>query len=191
MTSDSSAPLLDGYTTLSIAIQTKGKVRITGNTADGTKIAASAQMVVDGNTFKIPVTAQLYSAKRGGFATVFVVDEAGEISVDRTSVGFTASLGGAPVHAALTTIASAPRGNALSGDISIWGAADDGYSLAETLGWKPRYTKNSGQFHGKINLIKNSNAKRIRATVTGVVVDGVGYGTVVVKGVRSWKAEVK
>ena len=191
MTSDSSAPLLDGYTTLSIAIQTKGKVRITGNTADGTKIAASAQMVVDGNTFKIPVTAQLYSAKRGGFATVFVVDEAGEISVDRTSVGFTAILGGAPVHAALTTIASAPRGNALSGDISIWGAADDGYSLAETLGWKPRYTKNSGQFHGKINLIKNSNAKRIRATVTGVVVDGVGYGTVVVKGVRSWKAEVK
>ena len=191
MTSDSSAPLLDGYTTLSIAIQTKGKVRITGNTADGTKIAASAQMVVDGNTFKIPVTAQLYSAKRGGFATVFVVDEAGEISVDRTSVGFTAILGGAPVHAALTTIASAPRGNALSGDISIWGAADDGYSLAETLGWKPRYTKNSGQFNGKINLIKNSNAKRIRATVTGVVVDGVGYGTVVVKGVRSWKAEVK
>jgi len=27
--------------------------------------------------------------------------------------------------------------------------------------------------------------------VTGVVVDGVGYGTAIVKGVHSWKVEVK
>ena len=191
MTSNSNAALLDGYTTLSIAIQAKGKVRIAGTAADGTKISASAQMVVDGDTFKIPVAAQLYSGKRGGFATVFTVTEEGEISVDGTSVAFTAILNGAPVHISLLTIDSAPRGNALSGDISIWGAGNDEYSLAENLGWKPRYTKSSGQFKGKLYLIRNSDMKRVRATVTGVVANEIGYGTAVVKGVRSLKVEVK
>ena len=191
MTSNSNAALLDGYTTLSIAIQAKGKVRIAGTAADGTKISASAQMVVDGDTFKIPVAAQLYSGKRGGFATVLTVTEEGEISVDGTSVAFTAILNGAPVHISLLTIDSAPRGNALSGDISIWGAGNDEYSLAENLGWKPRYTKSSGQFKGKLYLIRNSDMKRVRATVTGVVANEIGYGTAVVKGVRSLKVEVK
>ena len=191
MTSNSNAALLDGYTTLSIAIQAKGKVRIAGTAADGTKISASAQMVVDGDTFKIPVAAQLYSGKRGGFATVFTVTEEGEISVDGTSVAFTAILNGAPVHISLLTIDSALRGNALSGDISIWGAGNDEYSLAENLGWKPRYTKSSGQFKGKLYLIRNSDMKRVRATVTGVVANEIGYGTAVVKGVRSLKVEVK
>ena len=191
MTSNSNAALLDGYTTLSIAIQAKGKVRIAGTAANGTKISASAQMVVDGDTFKIPVAAQLYSGKRGGFATVFTVTEEGEISVDGTSVAFTAILNGAPVHISLLTIDSALRGNALSGDISIWGAGNDEYSLAENLGWKPRYTKSSGQFKGKLYLIRNSDMKRVRATVTGVVANEIGYGTAVVKGVRSLKVEVK
>ena len=191
MTSNSNAALLDGYTTLSIAIQAKGKVRIAGTAADGTKISASAQMVVDGDTFKIPVAAQLYSGKRGGFATVFTVTEEGEISVDGTSVAFTTILNGAPVHISLLTIDSALRGNALSGDISIWGAGNDEYSLAENLGWKPRYTKSSGQFKGKLYLIRNSDMKRVRATVTGVVANEIGYGTAVVKGVRSLKVEVK
>lgn len=191
MTAGNNAPLLDGYTTLSIAAQAKGKVRITGIAADGTRISASAQMVVDGDTFKIPVATQLYSGKRGGFATVFAVTEAGDLSVDGDSVDFTAIINGAPVHAALIPIASAPNGNALSGDISIWGAADDRYSLAENLGWKPRYTKSSGQFKGSVNLINNSNGKRVRSIVNGVVVDGVGYGTAVVKGVSSWKVEVR
>ena len=191
MTSNSNAALLDGYTTLSIAIQAKGKVRIAGTAADGTKISTSAQMVVDGDTFKIPVAAQLYSGKRGGFATVLTVAKDGGLSIDGGVVDFTAILDGAPVHASLTPIASAPRGNALSGDISIWGAGNDEYSLAENLGWKPRYTKSSGQFKGKLYLIRNSDMKRVRATVTGVVANEIGYGTAVVKGVRSLKVEVK
>ena len=65
------------------------------------------------------------------------------------------------------------------------------YSLAENLGWKPRYTKSSGQFKGKLYLIRNSDMKRVRATVTGVVANEIGYGTAVVKGVRSLKVEVK
>jgi hypothetical protein len=191
MTSNSNAALLDGYTTLSIAIQAKGKVRIAGTAANGTKISASAQMVVDGDTFKIPVAAQLYSGKRGGFATVLTVAEDGGLSIDGGVVAFTAILNGAPVHISLLTIDSAPRGNALSGDISIWGAGNDEYSLAENLGWKPRYTKSSGQFKGKLYLIRNSDMKRVRATVTGVVANEIGYGTAVVKGVRSLKVEVK
>ena len=191
MTSGSSAPLLDGYTTLSITAKAKGKVRITGTAADGTKISVSTQMLADGDTFKIPVAAQLYSGKRGGFAAVFAVSETGDISVDSGSIDFTAILGRDSIHATLVPITAAPRGNALSGDIVIWGVAEDGYSLSENLDWKPRYTKSSGQFKGSLNLINNSNGKRVRATVTGVVVDGVGYGTAVVKGVSSWKAEVR
>ena len=191
MTSGSSAPLLDGYTTLSITAKAKGKVRITGTAADGTKISVSTQMLADGDTFKIPVAAQLYSGKRGGFAAVFAVSETGDISVDSGSIDFTAILGRDSIHATLVPITAAPRGNALSGDIVIWGVAEDGYSLSENLDWKPRYTKSSGQFKGSLNLINNSNGKRVRATVTGVVVDRVGYGTAVVKGVSSWKAEVR
>ena len=191
MAANSNAPLLDGYTTFSIAAKAKGKVRITGTAADGTKISASAQMAVDGTTFKIPVVAQLYAGKRGGFAAVFVVTEAGDISIDGGSIDFTAILGGASTRATLIPIAAAQPGNTLSGDILIWGAAQDGYSLAENLGWKPRYKKSSGQFKGSVNMINNSTGKRVRSTITGVVVDGVGYGTAVVKGVHSWKAEVR
>ena len=191
MAANSNAPLLDGYTTLSITAQAKGKVRITGTAADGTKISASAQMAVDGDSFKIPVAAQLYSGKRGGFAALFTVTEAGDISIDGGAIDFTAIHGDASTRATLLPIAAAQRGNALSGDIVIWGVAEDGYSLSDNLGWKPRYTKSSGQFKGSVNMINNSTGKRVRSTITGVVVNGVGYGTTVVKGIHSWKAEVR
>ena len=190
MASGTSEPLLGGYTALSISVQAKGKVRIKGSAADGTKISSSAQMVVDEGTFKIPVAVQLYAKKRGGFATVLVLDDAGNISVEGGELSYTAILGGASVGTSLAQMACAPRGSGLYGNILIWGAAEDGYVLAEKTGWKPRYTKSSGLFKGNVNLLKASNGKRVRATVNGAVVDGIGYGTAVIKNTASWQVEV-
>lgn len=190
LTSGNAEPLLGGYTALSVSVQAKGKVRIQGTAADGTKISSSAQMVVDDGAFKIPVSAQLYTGKRGGFAAVLALDDAGNISVEGGGLMYTAILGGAPVRTSLTTMASAPRGSGLSGGILIWGAAEDGYVMSEKPGWKPRYTKNSGLFKGSVNLIRASDGKRVRATVNGAVVDGVGYGAAVIKNRASWQVEV-
>ena len=183
-------PLLGGYTTLSFSVKAKGKVSVSGTAADGTKITASAQMVKDGDTFKIPVASQLYKGKRGGFAAVFEISPSGAVSVQGGSIPYTAVIGGAETVATLTPVASSKRSDALYGDILLWGIAEDGYEIAANTGWRPRYTKTNGTFKGTINLVRKSDGRVVRATVTGVVVNGMGYGTAVVKNGASWQAEV-
>lgn len=183
--------LLGGYTTLSLNVKARGKVSVQGTAADGTKISASAQMVRDGDSFKIPVAVQLYTGKRGGFAAVFVVSNDGKLSVDGGKIDFTAIKNGSANRTTLVPVAVAPRGDSLSGDLLLWGVSNAGYSLADNTGWRPRYTKSTGRFKGSVNLVRKSDGRRVRATVTGAVVDGVGYGTAVIKGVGSWEAEVR
>lgn len=59
----------NGYSTLTFTPQKKGKVKIDGSLADGTKVSATAQMVAgDNGVVAAPVSVPLYTGKKGGFS---------------------------------------------------------------------------------------------------------------------------
>ena len=68
-----------GYSTLSFTVaDAKGKIKVAGLMADGTKVSATAQMVAgDNGIVAAPVTVGLYSGKKGGFSFLlkFYMDE--------------------------------------------------------------------------------------------------------------------
>ena len=181
-------PLLGGYTALSISVKSKGKVQIKGTAADGTKISASAQMVKDGDTFKIPATVRMYSRKRGGFSTVFTVN-GDALEIENGAVNFTAVVGGEQIVSPLELVASALRGDAEFESLRIWGHEDE-YELGSDQKM-PRYTKSTGLIKGKLTLYRKSDGKRVKANVNGVAVDGIGYGSAVMKNAASWPVELR
>ena len=181
-------PLLGGYTALSVSVKSKGKVQIKGTAADGTKISASAQMAKDGDTFKIPVTVRMYSRKRGGFSTVFTVKE-DALEIENGTVNFTAVVDGEQIVSPLELIASALRGDAEFESLRIWGHEDE-YELGSDQKM-PRYTKSTGLIKGKLTLYRKSDGKRVKANVNGVAVDGIGYGSAVMKNTASWPVELR
>ena len=66
---DTYCALCCGYTSLVFTPGKKGKLKVTGMMADGTKVSATAQMVAgDNGTVAAPVTLQLYSGKKGGLS---------------------------------------------------------------------------------------------------------------------------
>lgn len=68
----------DGWCALSVAVAKGGKAKVTGTMCDGTKVSASAQMIAgDNGTACVPVLAQLYSGKSGGFAFLLWVGDGG------------------------------------------------------------------------------------------------------------------
>ena len=73
-------PLTDGDSSIILTCAKKGKVKVSGMLADGTKVSASAQAVAgDNGAFVAPVCLQLYGGKRGGFNFLawFYLDEDG------------------------------------------------------------------------------------------------------------------
>lgn len=73
-------PLTGGDSSIILTCAKKGKVKVSGMLADGTKVSASAQAVAgDNGAFVAPVCLQLYGGKRGGFNFLawFYLDEDG------------------------------------------------------------------------------------------------------------------
>ena len=59
----------NGFSTLTVTPAKKGKIKVSGMMADGTKVSATAQMVAgDNGIVAAPVTVGLYAGKRGGFS---------------------------------------------------------------------------------------------------------------------------
>lgn len=66
------APVVNGYSGLSISVAKKGKVKVSGTLADGQKVSATAQMAAgDNGVFAAPFYIQT-NGKKGGFG--FVID---------------------------------------------------------------------------------------------------------------------
>ena len=55
----------------------------------------------------------------------------------------------------------------------------------------PRYTKSTGLIKGKLTLYRKSDGKRAKAVVNGVAVDGIGYGSAIIKNTASWPVELR
>ena len=57
----------DGYAALGLSIGARGKTKVTGMMPDGTKINATAQMIVSDDVVCLPVVVPMYAGKKGGF----------------------------------------------------------------------------------------------------------------------------
>ena len=172
---DGGDPLLDGLTTLSLTVKAKGKVAVTGYAADGTKISASAQLVNLGDGIYIPVTAQLYTGKRGGFCAIFKI------------VGGRLDLVGASRYLGKTT--SAEIAMVASGRPVEPSVGEPVYVLPyayspSAAAWKPRYNKKTGLITATCKVLDPAGRKK-SVKIYGVSVEGKGYATAVIPKILS------
>ena len=61
------AAFADGHSALSVAVGNKGKTKVFGFMADGTKVSLSTQLLVGDGVCAVPVSVPLYTGKKGGF----------------------------------------------------------------------------------------------------------------------------
>ena len=232
-----------GYSVLSVSVGNKGKTKINGTMADGSKVSVSSTLIVGDSCCCLPVIVPLYSGKSGGFS--FAVwftwsEDASESSVQvvglsewnatkRQGGGFIAEFGEPLVgEAGASRVPSAasfqvddffdrdgvyselsPDGTEIDASGNVWRLpkADgvkystedgwytpDGKDYGNPAGLKLTYTAKTGQFKGSFKVFAETGAgksKKLSATVFGVVVDGVGYGTATVKKVGSLPVKVE
>lgn len=164
-------PMLNGFTVLSVAVKTKGKVNITGYAADGTKISSSSQLVKIGNNVFLPMVIQLYTGKKGGFAVLCRIS--GEkLSVESHSQFFTKKTSAEIITAAIGTPMNIDIGDPVC-------ELPYGFAFPDNFIWRPRYTKKSGIITGSYKLL-DSNGRKKTTKVYGVSIDGNGYATSVI-----------
>ena len=221
-----------GWCGLSVVVGKGGKAKVSGTMPDGQKVSASVQLIAgDHGAACVPVLAQLYSGKKGGFAFLLWLQDDGirvtnanEWDATGSKVPFKAEWdeirAGRPgtvrtdaVFAVDAASASLPMGavrsdllpvaEALVADDRRWKTAEkpsrvdkEGVAAGgNPSALKVSYTAKQGAFKGSFKAFYDDRAtgklKSESATVTGVVVEGVGYGTANLKKNGAWPVEVR
>ena len=180
--------LMNGCSTLTVTISSRGKAKVSGYLADGTKVSVSAQMIRKDGKFLLPVFEPLYTGKKGGFAFVLdlsaatpqVVNMSRLISIQNKT----------PYSVKLGVLAVGKPASAIHKDINfLESALPPGYSTnGELIGWRPRYTAKTGLVKGSFTVFNGT--KKTKATVYGVMIGNVGYGTAVIKKTGSWSVQL-
>lgn len=228
-----------GYSTVNVSVAAKGKVKVTGTMADGTKINASSQLLVadNGEEACVNVFAPMYSGKKGGIAFVLWLAVDGTASVESVSTWNCANKK-APFSATIECVdvarLAAPAGTLefslvgelpeqLSGADVLTDYLPDGVGVTvsgsklttakagkvkydrkakevvvtggadNTAALKLTYTAKTGALKGSFTAytLSGTKLKKVKATLTGAFVDGVGYGSAVIKNVGSFAFELK
>ena len=204
----------DGYTGLSAAVGNKGKVKVTGTLGDGNKINVSAQAIVgeNGKAF-VPVV-----EKRGAYSFLLEFDNGRLSAVTGLSawkatghpaqftatwssnVVFTAASGAGEVPSPMylsiqgfdstagiggKPVAVSPVDDAIVVTRNKWTGTKGVTDLKVTF--KPK----DGTFKGTFNVYvtDGGRTRKLKANVSGVVVNGVAYGTAVIRNVGAWAVE--
>ena len=222
--------LVNGYSALTVAGSKKGKVKVTGFLADGTKVSVTAQGTVFGSCVIVPVNAALYKGKVGGFSLKLKIEgekiEVGNVSdwtaaVDGRTVsvkwdaayvsaksdigsGATFGLDAAAIPFDDAVLASADGTSTLPNGVKVdsvggkWSLPKagrvaltkdkSGLDVAKfgenPAGLKLSYAAKTGAFKGSFSLYRQTASGKLKkenATVNGAVVNGVGYGSAVIK----------
>ena len=198
------------YQTLSVSIAAKGKAKVAGTLADGTKVSASGQLIVGENWCCVPVVC----AKKGVSLQFAVwLPKAAALPVvvglgEGVKVGKPGSLkGGAACRSDAVALEAVlgkallpylPDGLAVTGGAK-WTLPKAGsvtYAKGTTTvdaakagenpsGLKLTYKAKDGTFKGSFKAYADVGGKPKPTTVnvTGVLVGGVGYGAATVKNV--------
>jgi hypothetical protein len=203
-----------GVGALSVDVKAKGKVKVSGNLADGTKVSANAQLIAnqDGSC-AIPV---VYAKNGVSFAMVIAVASDGTVSAngyDTSKYGeviIAKHSASAPDSVFVFSIDTESIAESFAGVAEINAALlPDGVEVAQKKGkwtvpkagkvkykngaWdisgenpsalKLSYKSKTGAFTGSFNVygLVNGKMKKYSVKVSGVVVNGVGYGTASLK----------
>ena len=201
---------------LTVMVAAKGKTKVAGSLSDGTKVSASGQLVVGDAWCCVPVVVAkgkvtlsfaLWLSTDGGVVEVAgltsdaVAGKPGSLKngaafkVDAASV--VALVSGAqadylPVGVAVTggTKWTLPK----AGSVAYKnGAFDTSKAGDNPSGLKLTYTSKNGSFKGSFNVytLVGGKLKKVKADATGVLVNGVGYGSATIKKVGSVRAMVE
>ncbi len=156
-----------GYVFASIAIGKKGKAKATGCMANGTKFSATGQLLIGKEEHCVNLVSKS-SKTPVGFNLWFAADKSLETEgTQGTSVA--GKLGALGAHSFFTC-------DYLTEPIPVdvignkWSV-----TASKLLAFKLSYKDSAGSFKGSFKVGKE------KATVNGVVVEGVGYGTAVTK----------
>ena len=201
------------YQTLSVTIGKKGKAKVAVTLADGTKATANAQLLVGEEWLCVPVVVTkkmnlaftVWLPRNGGAALVdglsgdVVVGKPGALVANAAfRVGKSAALWQQIPGKVLTDYL--PDGMAVTQSGAKWTLpkagkvqkAKDGTIDSSKLGENPSalkltYKAKDGSFKGSFKVYADNGGK-LKATtvnVSGIVVNGVGYGTATIKKVGS------
>ncbi len=201
----------NGYSGLSATVGNKGKVKVTGTLGNGNKVSVSAQAVMgeNGKAF-VPVV-----EKRGAYSFMLEFANGRLSSVTGLSAWnatglpakFTATWSSNVVFSATSGAGGVPSPMYLSindfnsaagigGKPVAVSPVDDMISVARNK-WtgtkgvtdlKVTFKPKDGTFKGTFNVYVTDGGKtrKLKANVSGVVVDGVPYGTAVIRNVGAW-----
>ena len=210
------------YHTLSVSVANKGKAKITGTLADGTKVSAKSLLIVGENWSCIPV---VYAKKNvrlafnlwlpnGTAATSAAAPVV--VGLDGAIVGKPGSLKGGTVFqidaAALGSVLGKVLLPYLPDGLAVTGGAkwtlpkagkvvyvkdttnvDEAKTGENPSGLKLTYKAKEGTFKGSFKAYADVGGKPKATTVnvSGVVVDGIGYGAAMVKKVGSVPVKIE
>ena len=201
----------NGYSGLSATVGNKGKVKVTGTLGDGNKVSVSAQAVMGENgKVVVPVV-----EKRGAYSFMLefangrlsAVTGLSAWNATRLPAKFTATWSSNVVFSAVSGAGSVPSPMYLSiqgfdSSAGIGGKpvavspVDDMITVARNR-WtgtkgvtdlKVTFKPKDGTFKGTFNVYvtDGDRTRKLKANVSGVVVDGVPYGTAVIRNVGAW-----
>ena len=200
-----------GYNGFSISVMAKGKVKVSGKLANGTSVSTTSQIIIGEDYSCIPViytkkdTAlafNVYFANDGTDATVFGDYDVVISKVSALDAGYfylSESIydlfddydladwllpNDVPVEPQGAKLVVA--GGAKAGKIKLVdGEVVDTTESENPSGLKLTFTAKTGAFKGLFKMYAldaNGKLKTFSATVSGVVVDGVGYGSATIRG---------
>ena len=201
----------NGYSGLSATVGNKGKVKVTGTLGDGNKVNVSAQAVMGENGKVVVPVAE----KRGAYSFMLEFANGRLSAVTGLSAWnatglpakFTATWSSNIVFSAVSGAGAVPSPMYLSiqgfdsaagigGKPVAVSPVDDMIAVAGNR-WtgtkgvtdlKVTFKPKDGTFKGTFNVYvtDGDRTRKLKANVSGVVVDGVPYGTAVIRNVGAW-----
>ena len=193
-----------GGGTLSLSVAKKGKVKVSGQLDDRTKVSATAQLIIGDEGLAIPV---LVTKKAdlsflvwlsGGTATVEGLDGVTAAGAPQPKDALTFRLGNGLAGIAGVQAAFLPTEFTFGGGLK-WSfkkadtvklnadktAAEVTKDNGNPSGLNLTYTAKTGAFKGKFTVyaVQGGRLKKLTANVTGVMVGSTGLGTAAIKGV--------
>ena len=208
---DSGAATARGFSTFSVTAGGKGKVKVAGFLGDGSKVSLSSQALIgEGGRMLVPVI-----GKKGAYTTMLEITGANLDAVSGVSgwksakaaaewsdkpadVVFASAAGAGSVPEVMyLQIGGFDSAAGVNGQSVVVTPEDDallvsGRKWTGTKGvtdLKVTYQTRNGTFSGSFNIYVAGNggrSRKLKAKVSGVVVNGVPYGTAVVGKVISW-----
>ena len=203
--------LANGYSAFSVSTLAAGKVKVIGFLGDGSRVSVSSQMLVgEGGKVQVPVI-----GKKGAFSLMLEFDN-WELSAIKGISGWKSAKSAAKwfpyaIRGAAPGTGTVPDtmylrlgdfdssveidGNSIAVSPVNDAVASNGRKWTGTKGISDlnvTFDPKNGTFKGAFNVYvkQGERIRKLKAKVTGVVVDGVPYGTAVITNKASWSVQL-